>query len=266
MSADPPPPAGPPLLHIADGRATITLNRPAHLNRLHREDLRTLQAYIRQVDADPSVRVLVLTGQGRVFCAGYHLGEFSAGDGPAHVAAAEGPDLFEKTVDALQALALPTICRFNGSVYGGATDLALACDFRIGPSSMELRMPAARLGLHYYPNGLRRYVARLGLRAAKRLFLLAEATPAAQLLGIGYLDQVVAAEDLDAAVDELAGTLALGAPLAMRGMKRSLDEIAVGSAVPDVIRAREALCAASADLQEGLRAWGERRPARFEGR
>lgn len=241
----------------ADGVATITLRRPQHLNRLHREDLRALLAHFESLAADPAPRALVITGQGRAFCAGFHLGELDGADDPR---------LFETMVDAFEALPLPTIARLNGSVYGGATDLALACDFRIGVTGMELRMPAARLGLHYYPNGLRRYVSRLGVAAAKRLFLLAEAVPADGLLALGYLDALVAPEALDAEVARHAAALAANAPLAVRGMKRSLDEIARGSFDLDAMRAREAACAASADLREGVAAFAERRAPRFSGR
>ena len=76
---------------------------------------------------------------------------------------------FEAIVNRLEDLALPTICRLNGGVYGGSTDLALACDFRIGVDSGEMFMPAARLGLHYYKSGIMRYVSRLGVDNAKRL-------------------------------------------------------------------------------------------------
>jgi enoyl-CoA hydratase len=164
-------PEGPPTLVLdGAGGATLTLNRARHLNRLHREDLLALQAHITQLRHDTSLRVVVITGRGRLFCAGFNLQELGQGD-----AASQDPHLFEHTVAMLEALPVPTICRLNGSVFGGATDLALACDFRVGVQGMELRMPAARLGLHYYPSGLRRYVSRLGLPAtAKRLFLLAE--------------------------------------------------------------------------------------------
>ncbi|MDE2398917.1 MAG: enoyl-CoA hydratase/isomerase family protein, partial [Burkholderiales bacterium] len=166
----------------ADGVATVRLNRPAHLNRLHREDLLALLDHFERLADERSARLLVLTGSGRAFCAGFHIGELEGADDPR---------LFEKTVDALEALPLPTVARLNGSVYGGATDLALACDFRIGVAGMKLRMPAARLGLHYYPSGLRRYVSRLGLAAAKRLFLLAEAVDADELRHLGFLDRLV---------------------------------------------------------------------------
>ncbi len=260
---------GAPLLRLHDGRATITLNRPGHHNRLHVADLLALQRHFHALATDPAVKLLVLTGSGRSFCSGFHIGEFdSSADGAAGDADATsaGPQLFEQTVDALEALAVPTVCRLNGSVYGGATDLALACDFRVGVAAMELRMPAARLGLHYYPNGLRRYVSRLGLATAKRLFLLAEAVPATELLALGYLDRLAPPEQLDAEVQAIADALAAGAPLALRGMKASLNEIARGEFNLPALHEREALCAASADLQEGKTAFAEKRAPRFVGR
>ena len=267
MNATAPPP-GPPLLQLHDGRATLTLNRPAHHNRLHVEDLLALQRHFDRLAADPAVRLLVLTGAGRSFCSGFNLGDFGDVDGePAAGGAAPlaGPHLFEQTVDALEALAVPTICRFNGPVYGGATDLALACDFRVGVAGMTLRMPAARLGLHYYPSGLQRYVSRLGLATAKRLFLLAEDVPADQLLVLGYLDRLVDAAQLDAEVQTIADALAAGAPLALRGMKASLNEIARGDYDLPTLRRRESRCAASTDLAEGKAAFAEKRRPHFSG-
>jgi enoyl-CoA hydratase len=256
------PSSGLPILHVADGRATLTLNRPAHHNRLHVEDLRALLGHFTALAADPALKLLVLTGTGPSFCSGFHLGAFDDSDS----AAADGPHLFERTVDALEALPVPTICRLNGGVYGGATDLGLACDFRVGVDTMTLRMPAARLGLHYYPSGLRRYVTRLGLGTAKRLFLLADEVPAAELLALGYLDRMVPAAQLDAAVASIADALAAGAPLAVRGMKTSLNEIARGDYDLARLRARQAACAASDDLREGRAAFAAKRPARFSGR
>lgn len=256
---------GPPELAFpAPGRATLTLNRPRHLNRLHREDLLALHQHFQRLAADATLRVLVLTGRGRLFCAGFNIDELGAaqmgGSGTTD------PQLFERMVDALEALPVPTIARLNGSVFGGATDLALACDFRVGVAGMELRMPAARLGLHYYPSGLSRYVSRLGLSAAKRLFLLAEAVPADDLLQLGYLDALVEPAALDVEVERLAASLLAGAPLALQGMKQSLNEIARGELDLARLRGRESHCAGSADLREGLAAFAERRAPRFAGR
>jgi enoyl-CoA hydratase/carnithine racemase len=261
---------GAPVLHVDDsGLATITLNRPRHLNRLHREDLLALQQHCRQLGADPRARALVLGGQGRAFCAGFNLEQLQQGSAALQAgtrSASEDPQLFERTVDALEALPLPTVARLHGSVHGGATDLALACDFRVGVQGMELRMPAARLGLHYYPGGLRRAESRLGLQAAKRLFLLAQTLQGEELLRIGYLDALVPAAELDGAVSAITTQLLLGAPLALQGMKVSLNEIAAGRSTVKRIRLREARCAASDDLREGLAAFAERRQPRFSGR
>jgi enoyl-CoA hydratase len=161
---------------------------------------------------------------------------------------------------------VPTIARLNGGVFGGATDLALACDFRVGVQGMELRMPAARLGLHYYPGGMQRYVSRLGLAAAKQLFLLGQTHGAPALLAMGYLDALVPEAELDAAVEAIAQPLLQGAPLALRGMKQSLNEIVRGDTDAGVLAERVSACAASADLSEGLAAWAARRAPRFEGR
>lgn len=251
---------GAPTLAIgADGIARITLRRPRHLNRLHGEDLAALTAHFERLRDDAAARVLVIGGEGRAFSAGFHLGEL----GPA---AASAPKAFEAMVDALEALPLPTVARVHGDVHGGAVDLVLGCDFRIGVTGMVLRMPAARIGLHYYAGGLRRAVARLGLQAAKRLFLLAEVLDAPTLRAIGYLDHLVAPDDLDATVAQLAGTLAGNAPLAIRGMKRALDDLAAGRDDPAALAAAQARCADSEDLREGLAALAERRAPRFRGR
>ena len=126
-------------------------------------------------------------------------------------------------------------------------------------------MPAARLGLHYYPGGLRRFVERLGPGAAKRLFLLGEVVDDRVLQATGYLDLLVGADELDAAVASIVRALAAGAPLALRGMKASIDELAGGRADPQALRQRVAACAASDDLREGLAAFAERRAPRFTG-
>lgn len=254
--------SSPPLLSVEGGVAVITLNRPAHRNRLEEEDLRTLLRFFAQIDADPQVRVLKLTantqGQPRpVFCAGYDIGSFSA--------SGSDPQMFERVADALAALRPITVCALNGSVYGGATDLVLACDLCVGLDGVEFRMPATALGLHYYPGGLRRYVARLGISGAKRAFLTARPLTAEMLLHMGCLETLAAAQDFDAAVARLVEEVASLAPLAVQATKQSLNEIASGRADTEVLRAREALTARSRDFAEGRAAFEEKRKPRFIG-
>jgi enoyl-CoA hydratase len=213
--------ASTPLFELDGARATIRLNRPRHLNRLQPEDLDALLKLFDRIEADSTIRTLVLTGTGRAFSAGYDLG--SIAERAANAREQTAGSAFEVVVNRLEDLAVPTICRINGGVYGGATDLALACDFRIGVDSCEMFMPAARLGLHYYKSGIGRYVSRLGLNNAKKLFLTAEKIGAAEMLRIGYLTAMVPSEALDQEVDRLAATLAGNAPVAMRGMKRTIN-------------------------------------------
>jgi enoyl-CoA hydratase len=254
--------ASTPVLILDGARATIRLNRPKHLNRLQPDDLEALLNLFDRLEADPAIRVLVLTGTGRAFSAGYDLGSIAerAASAPAEQTAGSA---FEVVANRLEDLSMPTICRLNGGVYGGSTDLALACDFRIGVDSAEMFMPAARLGLHYYTSGIRRYVSRLGADNARKLFLTAQKIEASEMLRIGYLTACVPAESLDEEVDRLAGLLAGNAPLAMRGMKRAINEFSRGQldqAASDH-RARDSM--RGAEIKEGIKAFAEKRPPKF---
>ena len=251
-----------PLLTIDGARATIRLNRPKHLNRLQPEDLDELVQLFDRIEADATIRALVLTGTGRAFSAGYDLNSVAERATSASEQQSAG-SAFEVVVNRLEDLAVPTICRLNGGVYGGSTDLALACDFRIGVDTAEMLMPAARLGLHYYRSGIQRYVSRLGADNAKKLFLTAQKIDAPEMLRIGYLTAMVPPEALDEEVDRLATLLAGNAPIAMAGMKRTINEIARGKldeAAADR-RARDSM--RSAEIREGVKSFAEKRPPRF---
>jgi enoyl-CoA hydratase/carnithine racemase len=174
------------LLTIDGPRATITLNDPAKHNRLDPAGLGRLRAAIEKADANPNVRVTVLTGAGeKTFCSGYDLGSIPSGKSAKPSSETER-DSFETVMDRLEAMRMPTLCALNGGVYGGATDMALACDFRMGVKGMKFFMPAARFGLHYYPSGLRRYTQKVSPSFAKRAFLLSEDFSDEDLLRVGY--------------------------------------------------------------------------------
>jgi len=255
---------GTPELTVHGAVASICLRRPSQRNSLHDIDLHTLLEQFAQINADPAVRVLVLRadtcGQHHpVFCAGYHVGGFDSGE--------HDPQLFEQVPDALEGLRPITLCALGGSVYGGATDLVLACDLRLALAGSVLRMPAAALGLHYYPGGLRRYVGHLGLNLAQRAFLTAEPM-AVEILQqqSGLFHQVVETEDFEAAVEALVNKVAALAPLAAQLTKQSLVDLACGRAEPATLRAREAQTLQSQDFAEGRTAMAERRSPGFIGR
>ena len=253
--------ASAPVFDIDGARATIRLNRPKHLNRLQPDDLDALLELFDRIEADPAIRVLVLTGTGRAFSAGYDLG--SIAERAANAQEQTAGSAFEVVVNRLEDLAIPTNCRLNGGVYGGSTDLALACDFRIGVDACEMFMPAARLGLHYYKSGIARYVARLGVDNAKKLLLTAQKIGAAEMLRIGYLTAVVPAEALDEEVDRLAAILAGNAPMAMRGMKRTINEFARGKLDEDAADRRHRESMRGDEIKEGIKAFSEKRPPKF---
>ncbi len=245
-----------PTLEIAGPVATLTLRRPAQANRLTAEDLECIAAHVATVNDDPAVLVLLLRSTGKYFCSGYDIGS---------IGGARKVD-FAAVVDAVEDARPVTIAALHGGVYGGATDLALACDFRVGAPGIDMFMPAARLGLHYYRSGMERYVTRLGLDNAKRLFLTAQRIAADEMLRIGYLTHLAGEDGLDAEVTALAQTCATMAPLPLIGMKRHLNRIARGTLDAQALQADIRRAYESADLREGQAAWAEKRPPRFTGR
>ena len=254
---EPQPPAG--IRLERDGRiARITLDRPDRHNALEASDVARIKAFLEEVDARRDVRVLVLTGAGdTTFCSGASLSQMQSGEMTGAI--------FETMTDRLAGLRVPTVCALNGNVYGGGAELALCCDFRLGVEGMRLLVPAANLGVCYPVGGLARYVERLGLSTANRILLAAEEFDARELLRVGFLSQCIARSNFHEAVSGLAERLADLAPLAVQGMKRILLDTARGSL--DRAEAERLIerCEQSSDLQEGLRAWRERRGPEFTG-
>jgi enoyl-CoA hydratase/carnithine racemase len=251
-----------PVVTIDAPRATIKLNRPGQLNKITPDDIAALMDILDAIERNVSIRVVVLTAGGRAFSGGYDLGDMAARQ-QQQTAPQTARSGIEDLANRVEDFPLPTICRLNGGVYGGATDLALACDFRIGIEGCEMLMPAARLGLHYYPGGIRRYVSRLGVGAAKRLFLTAQKIDAAEMLRIGYLDALVPPDELDIAVDTLAAILAANAPDAMRGMKRAINEVAREMFDEEAARRRHQESTRGAEIKEGLAAFRDKRKPDF---
>lgn len=247
---------GVPELSVSDAVATIELRRPNQANRLTADDLAVLADHIAAVNCDPSILVLRLQATGKYFCSGYDISSI----GQARKVS------FDAVVNALEDARPVTIAVMHGGVYGGATDLALACDFRLGVKGMEMFMPAARLGLHFYQRGMERYVSRLGLDTAKRLFLTAEKLSADEMKSVGFLTDLVTPEQLASQVVQLTATLVGMAPLALTGMKKNLNRMATGRLDQQELEQDIAKAYSSADLKEGQAAWAEKRTPRFAGR
>jgi enoyl-CoA hydratase len=244
-----------PSLAVEGAVATITLHRPAVANRLSADDLAHFSDLIAQVNAQPGVLVLVWRATGKYFCSGYDINSIGGGRQVS----------FDALVDTLESARPVTVAAIHGGVYGGATDLALACDFRVGTPVVDMFMPAARLGLHFYQTGLERYVTRLGLNNAKRLFLAGEKMAADEMKAIGFLTHLVAAERLDEAVGDLSKACAAMAPLALLGMKKHLNRIARNQLDVADLQADMQRAYTSNDLREGQAAWAQKRAPQFTG-
>ena len=247
-----------PSLDIAYPVAILTLRRPENANRLEPDDLTAILAHLAAVNRDPGILVLQIRGEGKHFCGGYDISSLAAQAGK--------PIGFEDMANAVEVARPVTIAVVHGGTYGGGTDLALACDFRIGTNAAEMFMPAARLGLHYYRGGLERYVTRLGLDTAKRLFLTAERIDSRAMRACGFLTDLVRADELEASVARLTDALTATAPLALLGMKKNLNRIARGALDVDDLNRDIARAAESEDLREGAAAWTAKRPPKFTGR
>ncbi len=248
-----------PSLSIQGKIAVITLNSPESANRLTVDDLVVIQEHISEVNQNPEVVVLILKSTGKYFCSGFDITSLDE-------SAKEKSLMFEDVVNALEDCRPITIAAVQGGVYGGATDLVLACDFRVGSQVAEMFMPAAKLGIHFYQRGLVRYVSRLGVDTAKRLLLTAEKIQATEMKEIGFLTRLVKPEDLDSSVEELVQKLMLMAPLAILGMKKHINTIASNTLNVDELNQDIATAQNSEDLQEGRTAWAEKRAPIFKGR
>jgi enoyl-CoA hydratase/carnithine racemase len=250
----------------ADGVLRLTISNPAKRNALDQAILDAIAVVLRDVGA---ARAVVLTGADGMFSSGYDIGDI-----PEDVFAQEAERLvahpFTAAVEALEDCAIPTVAALPGHTIGGGLELALACDLRVAADGIALGMPPAKLGLVYSHTGLRRFLDAIGAPRTRELFLTAHNIDARTALTWGLVNEVVGASDLEGATLDLAQDLAANAPLSVRGNKRVIRELlaAEGRLDPEVERELIALREASfhsEDMREGVRAFGEKRPARWKG-
>jgi len=247
---------------VTSNRATICLNRPERHNSLGLTELTLFGEYLDEIAADENIRLLVVTSTGsKTFCAGMAIEQIPEGGWKGK----EGSP-FAVLADQLEEASIPTICALNGSVFGGGGELAMACDFRIGVTGMRMFVPPARLGIHYPLNGMRRYVERVGLSVAKRIFLSCEEFSDQQLLDIDFLDYLVPPNRIEDETDILASRIENLAPLAIRSMKQTLNQIARGTLDEKATNQAIRECAQSEDHAEAKAAFAEKRTPAFKGR
>ncbi|HEX6698723.1 MAG TPA: enoyl-CoA hydratase-related protein [Solirubrobacteraceae bacterium] len=251
----------------ADGVLRLTISNPAKRNALDHPMLDAIAAVLEDLG---DARAVLLTGAEGMFSSGYDIGEI-----PDDVFAEEAERLvahpFTAALEALEACEVPTVAALPGHTIGGGLELALACDLRVAADGILLGMPPAKLGLVYSHTGLRRFLEAIGAPRTRELFLTARNVDARTALDWGLVNQVVGVPDLESVALDLAQDLAANAPLSVRGNKRAIRELlaAEGQLDPEtereLIELREASFH-SEDLREGVRAFGQKRPARWKGR
>lgn len=248
----------------APGVARLTISNPEKHNALDRAMLGQLVAALDRIDA----RCVLLTGEGRAFCAGYDIGELLR-EGYDDSAEANHP--FPSALAAIEAYPYPVLAALNGATIGGGLELAIACDLRIAADTVQLGMPPAKLGVVYAHAGLNRFLTTIGAARTRELFLTGRRIDAATAERWGLVNEVAEAEALPDAALALAREIAANAPLSLRGNKAGIRALAAaaGALDADVAAALDAerrTAFESEDLREGLRAFGEKRPPVWRGR
>ena len=251
----------------ADGVLRLTISNPSKRNAL---DHAILDAIAEAVSDPGDARCLVLTGEHGMFSSGYDIGDI-----PPDVFAREAERLvahpFTAAIDAIEACDLPVVAALTGHTIGGGLEVALVCDIRVAHDGIKLGMPPAKLGLVYSHTGLRRFIDAIGVPRTRELFLLGRNVDAQTALTWGLVNRVVPESQLEETALDLAAELAGNAPLSIAGNKRVIRELlrAEGDLDPaveaELIALREA-CFNSEDMAEGVRAFAEKRPARWKGR
>ncbi|HUY47500.1 MAG TPA: enoyl-CoA hydratase/isomerase family protein [Streptosporangiaceae bacterium] len=256
------PATGEVRLDVRDQVAVLTLDRPGKLNAVTPAMTDALTGYVAELNDNPEVRAVVLTGTGRAFCAGSDIAGLADYETPWHFG--NRPDY----CDAVRALGKPVVAAVNGYALGGGLELALGCDIRLAAESATFAAPEIKLGW-IGGGGMSALLAHsIGPSNAALMLLTGDPVDAATALRWGMVTEVVPAAGLTDRALQLAATIASRAPIAAQAAKHNLRaafEMPLGRAI-DYERQLQTICFGTADAAEGRAAFTERRAPVFRGR
>jgi 2-(1,2-epoxy-1,2-dihydrophenyl)acetyl-CoA isomerase len=255
--------------YTVDGSvASITLNRPEARNALNTEMKEALLAVARQAAADEQIRAVILTGEGRAFCAGQDLREhgegLSAGADPSEVVR----EHYNPIVKAIASMHKPVIAAVNGAAAGAGASLAFACDLRLAAASASVLMAFSRVGLGPDTGSSWTLLRLAGPARATELLMLAEPIDAARAAEMGLFNRVVPDEELAGQAKELAARLAAGPTAAYAGIKEALSFAATHTLPESLEKEAEVLAwlGRTADHRNATMAFVNKQQPVFEGR
>jgi len=251
---------------VEDGLAVLTLNRPSAMNALNLELKRALADWLAQARYDASVRAVLLTGNGRAFCAGGDLKEMDPGRTP-RAAMLRQDELLRSVYLPLARLPVPVVAAVNGHANGGGLSLALACDIVIAAEGAPMSLGFVQRGLAPDCASLHFLPRLVGVARTKELVLTARSFTAEDALGMGMIAEVVPAAALLARGRELAGRLAAGPTVALGLAKSLVDQswTATFDEFAELESYSQAVTRSTQDHREGVEAFMQKRSPAFQG-
>src|SRR3954451_17441638 len=245
----------------------VVLNRPEKRNAFNDELVLGLRDALQAAADDDAVQCVVVRGAGPMFSSGMDVTFLGAlGQDPGRLRASRRPII--ETWNLLEEMPKPTIAQMHGAGIGGAMELALAADLRVMAADAVIGLVETRVGLVPDVGGSSRLPAVIGLGRAKEMIMASKLIDGTEAERIGLVNRVGAADELDAATEQLVGELLACAPRAVAYAKRLLDTVAKPNlaATLELEVAAQELCARSEDFAEGTRAFAEKRQPEFSGR
>jgi enoyl-CoA hydratase len=247
--------------------ARIVFNQPEKRNAVSLEMWEAVEAAVSRFAADPSVRILILSGAGgKAFVSGADVSKFES-ERASEEAVAHYNATTKRVYDLVEAFPKPTIAQIDGFCVGGGVALALCCDLRICGAGSQFAIPAAKLGLGYGYSGLKRLVDVVGPSFAKEIFFTARRFDAEEARIMGLVNRVVPDGEVEAAAEETARTIAANAPMTVASVKFIVGQTLAPESERDLAacEARVKACFDSQDYVEGRRAFLEKRKPNFVG-
>ena len=236
-----------------NGVGLLLLNSPKTKNALKSEDMLLIRNILRR-EAKSDIYALIIAGEGNVFCSGADFSELISIIGKNRKDHELQSNDMSKLCDSIQNFSLPTVCALNGSAYGGGVEIACACDFRISVPNVEVMVPPAKIGIHYHPVGIKRFLNILGTSITKRLLLTATKVSATELRDVGFFDQII--NDGENVIEKALRFIEQCKDLsseAVEGMKLSINDIVMDTIDKKTINLRIEKALKSQYLEQRLK-------------